>query len=314
MNLIEKSQQRCLNVIRTTTFKSRRFKRQCMLDNDVENFLKSDQSSHFSNLTRESFAKMKTGQCGICLKKCARTELAHLVHDRPTLVRMAYEMTSKEKHKGAVVVCRGEMSKNYVNLHVKYPVCELCHECHVDYDSKKKPKAAVGPVMGDDIYEYERILDRRKRGRGEQVLVKWRGYDETQATWEPASNIIPKSKLLTNWERIQKRRLPKKTVVIQEMIDKPGNHLNKVGIKRAWTNSHHEALTHAMTKGGFKLVGKRETFGVDDELKGEKLDPYTQKSVEKYLQAVERYPARETIGNGYLRASLKTLCLVHQMA
>ena len=48
----------------------------------------------------------------------------------------------------------------------------------------------IGPIMGNDVYEFEAILDRRKRGRGEQLLIKWRGFDESQATWEPASNII----------------------------------------------------------------------------------------------------------------------------
>jgi hypothetical protein len=48
----------------------------------------------------------------------------------------------------------------------------------------------IGPIMGDDVYEFEAILARRKRGRGEQLLIKWRGFDESQATWEPASNII----------------------------------------------------------------------------------------------------------------------------
>jgi cell division cycle-associated protein 7 len=54
--------------------------------------------------------------------------------------------------------------------------------------SKSGPTPA--PIAGDDIYEFEAILDRRKRGRGEQLLIKWRGFDESQATWEPATNII----------------------------------------------------------------------------------------------------------------------------
>lgn len=44
--------------------------------------------------------------------------------------------------------------------------------------------------LGEDVYEFERVLARRKRGRGEQLLIKWRGFGEDEATWEPARNII----------------------------------------------------------------------------------------------------------------------------
>lgn len=45
-------------------------------------------------------------------------------------------------------------------------------------------------TLGEDVYEFERVLARRKRGRGEQLLIKWRGFGEDEATWEPARNII----------------------------------------------------------------------------------------------------------------------------
>ena len=64
---------------------------------------------------------------------------------------------------------------------------------------KSKPNAVFSPEtparsplagLGDDVYEFERILARRKRGRGEQLLIKWRGFGEDEATWEPARNIL----------------------------------------------------------------------------------------------------------------------------
>jgi chromodomain-containing protein/p58 integrase-like protein len=51
------------------------------------------------------------------------------------------------------------------------------------------------PVQVDDHkeYEVEKILDQRERvrGRGRQVeyLVKWKGYPEYDASWEPVSNL-----------------------------------------------------------------------------------------------------------------------------
>jgi hypothetical protein len=39
----------------------------------------------------------------------------------------------------------------------------------------------------EERWEIETILNHRKRGRGYQYYVKWKGYDITEATWEPAT-------------------------------------------------------------------------------------------------------------------------------
>jgi hypothetical protein len=36
----------------------------------------------------------------------------------------------------------------------------------------------------EERYEIETILNHRKRGRGYQYYVKWKGYDITEASWE----------------------------------------------------------------------------------------------------------------------------------
>ena len=58
--------------------------------------------------------------------------------------------------------------------------------------TKKMAPSTPEPLraLGEDVYEFERVLARRKRGRGEQLLIKWRGFGEDEATWEPAKNII----------------------------------------------------------------------------------------------------------------------------
>jgi len=48
----------------------------------------------------------------------------------------------------------------------------------------------VGPLPGTtDLYEIDTILDKRKKGKGFQYFIKWRGYPIEDSTWEPASNI-----------------------------------------------------------------------------------------------------------------------------
>ena len=50
------------------------------------------------------------------------------------------------------------------------------------------------PIIGEDIYLAERILDKRLVKRGKQqraeYLVQWQGYPIYEATWEPASNLL----------------------------------------------------------------------------------------------------------------------------
>lgn len=60
-----------------------------------------------------------------------------------------------------------------------------------------KPKSAkrrspYGPLrdLGDDVFEYEKVLSERQDEDGRYVLVKWRGMGKQHATWEPAANII----------------------------------------------------------------------------------------------------------------------------
>jgi hypothetical protein len=51
--------------------------------------------------------------------------------------------------------------------------------------------------MGDDIYVVERILNKRILENGEiEYFLKWFGYDEDDATWEPEENVFCKDLIL----------------------------------------------------------------------------------------------------------------------
>ena len=54
------------------------------------------------------------------------------------------------------------------------------------------------------LFEVEKIIETRKRGKQAQYLVKWKGYDEACNTWEPASH-------LTNCKELLNQFLEKKT-------------------------------------------------------------------------------------------------------
>jgi len=43
----------------------------------------------------------------------------------------------------------------------------------------------------EEQYEVETILSHRRRGKGHQYYIKWKGYPITEASWEPTSHLAP---------------------------------------------------------------------------------------------------------------------------
>ena len=57
--------------------------------------------------------------------------------------------------------------------------------------SSPPPPPIIINEEGDEEFEVEAILDSRKRGKGVQYLVHWKGYPDHERTWEPLRNLIP---------------------------------------------------------------------------------------------------------------------------
>ena len=72
------------------------------------------------------------------------------------------------------------------------------------------PREYPGPIdeeeenilKQDDVYLVDKVLAKRKRRGKWEYLVKWRGYDESQNTWEPKANIL-NPKLIDEFEQKQ---------------------------------------------------------------------------------------------------------------
>jgi hypothetical protein len=61
-------------------------------------------------------------------------------------------------------------------------------------------------ISEPDRYEVERIIEKR----GAKFLVKWKGYGESENTWEPRGNLDDCQDLLNDFEA--KQAAPKKVV------------------------------------------------------------------------------------------------------
>jgi Chromo (CHRromatin Organisation MOdifier) domain len=59
---------------------------------------------------------------------------------------------------------------------------------YFDHTSRTKSMGPLPELLeGKEVYKVETILKHRRRGRGYQYYVKWKGYPITKATWENES-------------------------------------------------------------------------------------------------------------------------------
>ena len=62
------------------------------------------------------------------------------------------------------------------------------------------PKPPPELIEGEEVYKVENILRHRKRGRGYQYYVKWKGYPISEASWEPEEVFSDDGDLLTRYK------------------------------------------------------------------------------------------------------------------
>ncbi|GKT34907.1 hypothetical protein ADUPG1_008172 [Aduncisulcus paluster] len=72
-----------------------------------------------------------------------------------------------------------------------------------------------------DIYEVENIIGKRAKGGGKtEYLVKWRGFKESESTWELESNIFDKSLIASYNKKEKKARIEKRKIKEKEEEDR----------------------------------------------------------------------------------------------
>ena len=59
-------------------------------------------------------------------------------------------------------------------------------------------------MKNEVVYEVEKILDKRGRGRVAEYLIKWRNYGDQENTWEPASNLKEAKEAIKKFNKVGK--------------------------------------------------------------------------------------------------------------
>jgi hypothetical protein len=70
-----------------------------------------------------------------------------------------------------------------------------------NFPGRRPPPPTPEIKNGTVEYEVETVLDRRLRRNKVHYLVKWKGYDLHDATWEPESNLVNAREAIKDFER-----------------------------------------------------------------------------------------------------------------
>ncbi|KAF9809211.1 hypothetical protein IEO21_07475 [Rhodonia placenta] len=88
-----------------------------------------------------------------------------------------------------------------VPVHPVFHVSLLSKYTRSDIPGREPEEPPAIEVEGDEEYEVERIKDSRIFRRQLQYLVKWKGYDDSHMSWEPACNVANAPALIADFHR-----------------------------------------------------------------------------------------------------------------
>ncbi|CDI86680.1 Polyprotein, related [Eimeria praecox] len=169
---------------------------------------------------------------------------------------------------------------------VALPLTYTCHNVfHVSQLVQDRPRdpqiiskeAAVGwiPVEDPDgrptdVYEVDYIMAQRGSGPTTQYLVKWRGFPEDRATWEPTSHLTNCPALLPAWRRhhrnMQRAQLAASPAPASDALSlgRPGSPTPRRGeMERlpSYSRSAHNPTPTAETHRGKSTATQGDTQG-----------------------------------------------------
>jgi hypothetical protein len=79
-------------------------------------------------------------------------------------------------------------------------LCLSCHSVKTKRFMILFEKKQEDEKNNEKIYDVEEIIDKRKIKNKTEYLIKWKGYNFSECTWEPKENIFSK-KMIKNFEK-----------------------------------------------------------------------------------------------------------------
>jgi hypothetical protein len=107
-----------------------------------------------------------------------------------TVGEVSYELQLPDSMRHIHPVFHVSKLRVYTDGSVKFP------------DREHRPTPPPPEILrsGDEAWEVENIVGKRKRGKGIQYLVKWKGYPEYENTWEPLRSLTLAKEIVAAYE------------------------------------------------------------------------------------------------------------------
>ena len=132
--------------------------------------------------------------------------------------------------------------------------------------SREAPKPLPVIVEEEKEYEVEEILDSRLSRRKFQYLVKWKGYDETENSWEPVDNVqnAPEAIAEFYWKHPQAPRRVAANLFLA-MNFRPIENFTAPDLRKTldWEMGRTSAILVEITNGRLPTKGSTEAAGLD---------------------------------------------------
>ena len=140
------------------------------------------------------------------------------------------------------------------------PGSSLAHPVHNEKDlepyhepplHRREGRPVAEIIKGQEEWEVEEILKKRKRGHGWQYLIKWKGYPNSENTWEAASRLTHAKRLLKEFNRRNPQTSSSKHMATRHIASTQGVPVLKQGhwdylVKRF--KPKHESLPYPSRK------------------------------------------------------------------
>lgn len=74
-------------------------------------------------------------------------------------------------------------------------------------------------MSAKNVYEVEKILDKRVKDGKVEYQIKWLGYPESESTWEPLKNLKNVKEMVDDYEQEKNKEKLKKILKIKDPIE-----------------------------------------------------------------------------------------------